>query len=155
MTWMPLKRARSHSLPPAFTLLKSEFNDFLCATIGDEKNHAALTLLSVLSRQGVDPWQEAAKLNRLPRVTATQRLATLIAALPNGGWAKADAVPIAARLVALLPRRAAPPPRLAKRAAIRNLVARLLTPRRIGIVSLSIAFGASLIAVGFLLAQFP
>ncbi len=152
---MPLKRAPTHSLPSAFTLLKSEFNDFLCATIGDENNHAALTLLSVLSRQGVDPWLEAAKLNRLPRVTATQRLTALIERLPNGGWAKGDEAPIAARLVALLPRRAARQQRTSTVAGIRSLVAHQMTWRRIGIISLSIAFGASLIAVGLLLVRFP
>jgi hypothetical protein len=43
-----------------------------------------LSVLSALARAGVDPWEEAAHLARLPGETATQRLASLIAALPNG-----------------------------------------------------------------------
>jgi len=64
-----------------------------------------LSVLSVLARLDVDPWQEAAKLARLPEEAATQRLASLIAALPDGPLAHLDPRPIAARLIALLPRR--------------------------------------------------
>jgi len=111
--------AREQALPEAFSLLTSEFNDFLCASIGEEQNHASLTLLSVLSRQGIDPWDLAAKLSRLPRATAKQRLTTIIEELPNGLWSSDECDTIAARLVALLPRRAAAPMRAPKR-ALRN-----------------------------------
>jgi hypothetical protein len=91
------------TLPPAFSLLKSEFNDFLFAAIGEEDNHAALTVLSALARLGVDPWQESALLAELPKDAATQRLTSVIAGLPNGSWAPSESGAIAARLVALLP----------------------------------------------------
>ena len=65
-----------------------------------------LSVLSALARLDIDPWQEADKLARLPRETATQRLASLIAALPEGPSAHLDPGAIAARLIALLPRRA-------------------------------------------------
>jgi hypothetical protein len=97
---------QEETLPVAFSLLKSEFNDFLCAAIGEEENHSSLTLLSALSRQGIDPWLQADRLNRLPRDTAALRLAQIIEDLPDGRWTQADASAIAARLVALLPRRA-------------------------------------------------
>ena len=39
---------------------------FSYATVGDEDNGVVLTILSVLARCGVDPWNEAARLNELP-----------------------------------------------------------------------------------------
>ena len=88
------------------SLLGPEFDDFLFAPIGEDRNDIPLSLVSALARLDIDPWQEAAKLARLPRETATQRLASLIAALPEGPSAHLDPGAIAARLIALLPRRA-------------------------------------------------
>jgi hypothetical protein len=82
----------------------SEFNDFLHASIGVESNDMPLTVLSALARLNVDPWGEAAELSELPKDTATQRLASLIARLPRGRWAHADCKKIADRLIDLLPR---------------------------------------------------
>ena len=82
----------------------SEFNDFLHASIGVESNDMPLTVLSALARLNVDPWGEAAELCELPKDTATQRLASLIARLPRGRWARADCETIADRLIGLLPR---------------------------------------------------
>ena len=88
-------------------LPKSEFDAFLFAPIGEDKNGMLLSVLSALARLDVDPWQEAAKLARLPGETATQTLASLIRALPDGSLAYPDPGTIAARLIALLPRRRA------------------------------------------------
>jgi hypothetical protein len=85
------------SLPP------SEFNDFLFAPIGEDGNGMSISVLSGLARSDVDPWQEAAKLARLPGETATQRLAALIGALPDRAALCADPGTIATRLVRLLP----------------------------------------------------
>ena len=86
--------------------LGSEFEPFLFAPIAEQRNGMPLSVLSALARQDVDPWQEAARLSRLPGPTAIERLATLIAALPDWPSANSDARTIAARLIALLPRRA-------------------------------------------------
>ena len=59
--------------------LGSEFDDFLFAPIGEDRNGMLLSVLSALARLDVDPWQEAAQLAGLPGETATQRLASLIA----------------------------------------------------------------------------
>ena len=91
---------------PSISVLGSEFDDFLFAPIGEDRNDMPLSVLSALARLDVDPWEEAAELARLPGETATQRLALLIAALPDGPLAHLDPGTIAARLVALLPRRA-------------------------------------------------
>ena len=67
-----------------------------------------LSVLSALARLDIFPWQEAAKLSELPGGAATQRLASLIAALPDESSAYPDPATVAARLVALLPRPANP-----------------------------------------------
>jgi hypothetical protein len=90
----------------------SEFNDFLHASIGVERNDMPLTVLSAFARLNLDPWGEAAELSALPKHTATHRLASLIARLPSGRWAHTDCEAIADRLVELLPQdncRKAPP----------------------------------------------
>ena len=83
----------------------SEFDNFLFATIGEDRNEMPLSVLSALARLDIDPWQEAAELARVPAETATQRLALSIAALPDGPSAHLDPGMIAARLIALLPSR--------------------------------------------------
>jgi hypothetical protein len=82
---------------------RPEFDDFLYAAIGADKSEMPLSVLSALSRLGIDPWEEAAELSELPAETATQRLASLIARLPGGRWAHADSRAIADRLIKLLP----------------------------------------------------
>ncbi len=88
--------------------LGSEFDDFLYAPIGEDRNGMLLSVLSALARSDVDPWQEAARLAGLPVATARQRLASLITALPGKPSVYPDPAMIAARLVALLPSRARP-----------------------------------------------
>lgn len=88
----------------SYSPLRSAFEDFLFATIGDDKNGMSLSVNSALARSGVDPWEEAATLARLPAETATRNLASLIAALPDGQFARPDPATTAARLIALLPR---------------------------------------------------
>jgi hypothetical protein len=87
-------------------LLGPEFDDFLFAPVADDGNGMLLSVLSALVRLNVDPWQEAAKLAALPGDMATQRLATLIAALPDRTSVHLDSGTIAARLIALLPHQA-------------------------------------------------
>jgi hypothetical protein len=96
----------THSASPS--RLGSEFDGFLFAPIGEERNGMLLTVLSALARQNVDPWQEAAELARLPGKTAIQRLASLIASLPDEPSTHRDPETIAARLISLLPGRSSP-----------------------------------------------
>lgn len=90
----------------AYSLLGSEFDGFLFAPIGEERNGMLLSVVSALARRDVDPWQEAAQLALLPQAAATKRLATLITPLPDGSSGDRDPSTIAARLVALLPQSA-------------------------------------------------
>lgn len=82
-----------------------EFDNFLYAVIGEDKHGMLLSVLSALARQNIDPWQEAAKLARLPVKIATCELASLIAALPIGQSPCLEFETTADRLIALLPRR--------------------------------------------------
>jgi hypothetical protein len=86
-----------------------EFDDFLFASIDEEGNNGtSLTVLSALTQLDFDPWQVAAELARLSGDTATRRLSSLLASLPNRRpSAPRDVARIATRLVALLPRRSA------------------------------------------------
>lgn len=90
----------------SLSVLRSEFDDFLFAPIGEDRNDMPLSVLSALARLDIDPWQEAGKLAQLPAETATQRLASLIAALPDWPSMQLNPGTIAARLVGLLPRQA-------------------------------------------------
>jgi hypothetical protein len=85
------------------SFFRSEFDDFLYAAIGAERNESPLSVLSALARLNLDPWQEAAELSELPKGIAAARLERLIARLPRGRWAEADLGAIADRLIALLP----------------------------------------------------
>jgi hypothetical protein len=90
----------------SISVLGSEFDAFLFSPIHEDRNDTPVSVLSALARLNVDPWQEAAELARLPRETATQRLASSIAALPDRPSAHLEHETIAARLIALLPRQA-------------------------------------------------
>jgi hypothetical protein len=85
--------------------LGSEFDRFLFAAIGDDLNAMPLSVVSVLARADLDPWQEAATLAALPAELATQRLTMLLAALPERTLQGTSAASTAVRLIALLPPR--------------------------------------------------
>jgi hypothetical protein len=86
--------------------LASEFDAFLFAPVGEDRNGMPLTVLSTLARSELDPWQEAARLTEASGKVATERLAWLITSLPGRPSTLLDSGTVAARLVALLPRRA-------------------------------------------------
>jgi hypothetical protein len=94
--------------PDAFALPHSDVNAFLFGQIGIDAGGLELSVMSALAREGLDPWQEAARLARLPEVRAIDELARMIAAVPESQWPQPIATEIAARLVRLLPRRGGP-----------------------------------------------
>lgn len=93
------------ALPPAFALINSPFNAFLFAPLGEQENGTPISVLSALTRLGLDPWEEAARLSELPVGTAAQLLAPVIAESLGGRRELADTQKIAARVVRLLPKR--------------------------------------------------
>jgi hypothetical protein len=99
-------------------LLQSEYNDFLFAPLGDQDDdHRAVTVLSALTREGIDPWEQAAKLRQLPRELAARNLASILSALPGWTRPESEAQRAADRLIALLPGRPSLKLRLARAAS--------------------------------------
>jgi hypothetical protein len=110
----PARRAKmtpTASIPP----LGSEFDNFLFALVGEDRNGMPLSVVSVLARLELDPWVEAASLADLPAETAARKLAAWLDALPDPTLKPASPDTRAAGLIALLPRRKTPnsPPPLA------------------------------------------
>jgi len=97
------------TLPARFSLLHSDLNDFLFASVGDQQNGMPLNVVSALTLLDVDPWEEAARLAALPKALAAETLAPMIARLPISQRQQSDNLAISQRLVELLPgpRRAA------------------------------------------------
>lgn len=93
------------TLATATSALESRFEPFLYAAVREDPDGAPLTVLSVLARLDIDPWEEAARLAQLPGEAAARALAGLIAAVPKGSATPQDSGTIAARLITLLPRR--------------------------------------------------
>ena len=93
--------------------LGTEFNDFLFALVGEDRNGMPLSVVSVLARMNLDPWVEAACLADLPAETAARKLAAWLDALSDPALKPAGPDTRALGLIALLPRRVthtAPPP---------------------------------------------
>jgi hypothetical protein len=95
--------------------LRTDFDAFLHSSVGEDANGLPLTLLTVLARLDVDPWEEAADLASLPTEPAMQRLTARLEAMPNGPATAADTVNIASRLIKLLHRAPAPAPAPARK----------------------------------------
>jgi len=126
------------------SFFRPEFDDFLYAPIGTERNEMPLSVLSALARLDVDPWEEAAELSELPKDTATLRLASLIARLPGGRWTQADSRAIASRLIELLPRRSSfKGPLIEKAPGLREMtgsaVAKMLICAALAVIALTVA----------------
>ena len=136
------------TLPARFSLLHSEFNGFLFATIGDESNEMPLSVFSALTRLDIDPWQEAARLSKLSRSRASHALAATIARLPNASWTVTDAEGIAARLVELLPGGAASAQKQSLPAVARGAPARSRPP-----VWLCVAITVGVLLVAWIASQ--
>src|SRR5438093_4668147 len=91
------------ALPARFSLLHSDLNDFLFAAVGQEQNGMPLNVVSGLTRLGLDPWEEAARLAALPKALAAEKLAPIIAQLLFDRLQPSDNLAISRQLVELLP----------------------------------------------------
>ena len=88
---------------PSVSYLTPQFDDFLFARLDEDSEATPLSVLSILARLDVDPWEEAAKLAGLERVSATKRLVEFIAATPGAPTAYLSAKTVSDRLIDLLP----------------------------------------------------
>ena len=93
------------ALSAKFSLLHSELNDFLFAQMGEEESGAPLSVLSALTRMGVDPWEEGARLSDMPKEVAARGLVSMIEMFPREKRGSSDVLALAERLAALLPQR--------------------------------------------------
>jgi hypothetical protein len=87
----------------SFASSNADFERFVYADVATEPNGMELSVLSALSRQGLDPWQEAQRLAQLPPFAAADGLAQTLRAVPAVRALRLDVKMIAERLVALLP----------------------------------------------------
>ena len=93
--------------------LESQYDAFLFASLY-ETEEMTLSVLSVLARQDIDPWQEAARLTQLSRDQAINSLASKIWKSDSERWSPSEAGTLAVRLIDLLPSHGQPrysPPR--------------------------------------------
>ena len=88
-----------------------EFERFLYATVGEDRQGTDVTVVSALSRLGLDPWKEAADLATLNRSAASSQLGKLLSRLSDVPSLTLDNRAVAAKLAALLPDRVKPRPR--------------------------------------------
>ena len=93
---------------PSVTYLTRRFDEFLFARIDEGSDSTPLSVLSMLARLDMDPWEEAAKLARLPRAAAAKRLVDFIAATPGAPAAYLSAKTVSDQLLNLLPSPALP-----------------------------------------------
>ncbi len=87
----------------------SEFDKFLFAPIGEDRNGLQLSVVSLLARMNLDPWQEAGTLAGLSTEAAATRLASSLDTLTDPNLRLTNPRPLVLRLLALLPKRAAMP----------------------------------------------
>lgn len=81
----------------------TDFEAFLFAPLGEQKNGMTVSIFSALARLDIDPWGEARRLSDLPRDGAIQALCASLDRLTDPQWTKIDAEGIAAGLVGMLP----------------------------------------------------
>ena len=143
-----LSRSAAPSKPLAQTTkmsstsnLSAAFNDFLFATVCEERNGMPLSVISVLARLDLDPWTEAAELSGMPADSATRRLSSLLDGVVNDPPAPPDSATIAARLVSLLP-----PPASTGVQSRGHLAALLSVPQRRAMGIVWLIFLASMVA---------
>jgi len=100
-------RRRPGSRPVAVTWrrsppLRPEFDKFLFATVGGEIDGVPLSVVSALTRLGLDPLEEAGRLSSLSNREAVEQLARLIAEVPGSFRPLEEARVLADGLVGLL-----------------------------------------------------
>ncbi len=86
----------------------SDFDGFLYAYVGSDRNGAEVTVISALARLGLDPWGEASDLAGLSRGAARMRLSALLARFTDIPGLNFENEAVARKLVSFLPDRTAP-----------------------------------------------
>jgi len=82
--------------------LDSTYDDFLFSEIGEQENGMPMSMVSALTRLGLDPWEEARRLAALPAEAAITAVTALIGRVPELPHIASKSPELAARLVPLL-----------------------------------------------------
>jgi len=82
--------------------LPRRYDSFLFALVCKEFNGAPLSVLSVLARMDLDPWDEAERLGAMQRASAKSALSSMLNRITDGSWSTHEVDGIAAQLVRLL-----------------------------------------------------
>jgi hypothetical protein len=120
------------------------FERFLYSSVGQDEEGLPLSVLSLIARQDVDPWDEAAKLSQLPEKAAVMQLVSLLGPPADQPADLQERTLIAARLIALLP------PRCVAPRSVRNALAELVPRKYSAMVYYSIASVVIYVAVTML-----
>ena len=120
----------------------SDLEQFVYADVAVDPNGMELSVLSALSRHGLDPWQEAQRLALLPRVAAADGLAQILRAVPAVQSLRLDVKVLADRLVALLPVQR---PVLAGQVPSTRSATPMQMPRGLTLVAMAAIFGGMLV----------
>lgn len=96
--------AMNMALRPSFRPLRPDLDKFLFAAVGAEQNGVPLSMVSALTRLGLDPWDEAGRLSSLSKREASEQLARLIAELPDAPRTLPEARELAGELIEQLPK---------------------------------------------------
>jgi len=92
------------TLRASYRPLRPDLDRFLFAAVGAEQDGIPLSMVSALTRLGLDPWDEASRLSSLSKREAIEQLARLIAELPGTCRPLPEAREIAGGLVEQLPK---------------------------------------------------
>ena len=127
MAWRTLFTHRSGGGPTklqgSFRPLRPDLDKFLFAEVGDETDGMPLSVISALTRLGLDPREEAGRLSSLCHREAVEQLARLLVELPGNSRPLGEAREIARSLVLLLPKHNSsptPPPQVQIRPCYRR-----------------------------------
>ena len=85
----------------------TDFDRFLYARVGEDRNGMDVTVLSMLARLGFDSWQEASELDALSADAARRRLSSILMRFQDVPALLRDHDSIAQELTGLLPDRQA------------------------------------------------
>jgi hypothetical protein len=81
----------------------SRYDDFLFAVICEDSNGTQLSVISALTRVDVDPWEEAARLEKMAGTLAQKHLVSVRDKTSGQNWSISQTEVVASKLVALLP----------------------------------------------------
>ncbi len=104
------------------------YEDFLSAEVGQDDKGIDVTVLSMLARLGVDPWQEASELTALAETPAQKRLEALLESFTDVPTPDVERDTLAKALLAYLPSRVNAPKPSTRGPAVNSMQPTLTSP---------------------------